>query len=389
MFRARFAILGIAVALAAFAEVFFPHTLPMRSAIAIGMALAAAFAISLIHLRHAGLAALVAAAPIPGFLIAAAAGIPLSPVLSYLPGYACAVFLADEIAQRIASGIERPAQDALRGLGLTGCVAIIAGTIPMAAILPFSKSPDTLAALLTIIGGGFSALLIVPLAASLLPFGENFITRANRLREWRERMLEHLAITQPRWAMSVAGIAFVFAVLGFFGAESLRIAIGGQLQIAIGAAAAFPLFAAAFIATRDWRRALSVPLALIIPASIAFWGLARIRVPLDLQSLLWSARMLGVVLVPVIFIAAEASRYLSEDAASLALQRKGTAVIFIFLVAALGAIAQWDNAAMIAVQIAVLFFGSAAALLFQPAFAAALETLLPGKAALEARYRVR
>lgn len=389
MFRARIAILGIAAALAASAEVFFPHTLPMRSTIAIGIALVAAFAISLIHLRHAGLAVLVAVAPIPGFLIAAAAGIPLSPVLSYLPGYACAVFLADEIAQRVAAGIERPAQDALRGLGLTGCVAIVAAAIPMAAILPFSKSSDTVAALLTTIGAGFSALLLVPLAASLLPFGENFITRANRLREWRERMLEHLAITQPRWSMSVAGIAIVFAVLGFFGAESLRIAINAQLQIAVGAAAALPVFAAAFIATRDWRRALSVPLALIIPASIALWGLARIHVPLDLQSLLWSARMLGLASVPIIFIAAEASRYLSDDAASLALQRKGAAVIFIFFLAALGAIAQWDNAAMIVVQIVVLFFGGAAALLFQPAFAAALEALLPSKAALEARYRVR
>jgi hypothetical protein len=117
--------------------------------------------------------------------------------------------------------------------------------------------------------------------------------------------------------------------------------------------------------------------------------LARIHVPLDLQSLLWTARVLGVVSVPVIFIAAEASRYLSEDAPSLALQRKGAAVIFIFFLAALGTAEQWDNAAMTAVQVAALFFGSAAALLFQPAFAAALELLAPGKAALEARYRVR
>ena len=390
LFRARLAVLGLLIVLAAVACAMFPPAAPVRTIVTLGIAMAAAVAVSFLHLRHAGLAILVAAAPIPGFLVATAAGFPVSPVLSYLPGLACAVFLADEIARAIATGIERKiaAQDALRGSGLTACLAVAAIAMPMAAILPFMKSPET--ALLTTIASAFSAVLIVPLSASLLPFSENFITRANRLREWRERMLEYFAaITQPRWGMSAAGIAIVFAVLGFFGAQDLRIALGGSLQIAVGAAAALSAFTAVFVATRDWRRALSALLALTIPALIALWGLTQIGVPLDQQSLLLVLQTIGVAAVSIIFIAAEASRYLSDDAASLALLRKGAAAICIFFIAALAEIAQWENAAMIAVQVAILFFGCVSAILFQPAFAVALEMLVPGKAALEARYRVR
>lgn len=395
VFRARLAILAIPVLLAIGACVFFPHALSLRSGAAYGAALAVAAVISLVHFRHVGLALTVVAAPIPGLLIASAAGLPQFMVFAALPGFACAAFFADEIAANIAAGIDRSiaAQDALRGLGLAAVLALAAMALPVSAYLFVSKSSDAMTALLATAGAGLCAILMVPLAASLLTYSEHFITRANRMREWRERMLEHLAgVAQPRWGMSIAGVAIVFMALGYFGAQTLRVAPSlDETPIIIACVAALAIFAAAFALTRDWRSALSVLPVLALTALVALWAMARVHADLDSQSLLWVAQTLAIAAVALLFMAAEPGRFLGEDrshAQHLALLRKGASVIFIFLASALILAVQFENMAMIVVQAIALLFGCLGALLFQPAIAVALETLIPRKSALEARYRL-
>ncbi len=365
--------------------VLYPHALPVRASVS-AFVVAAIF--SFILLRHAGLAIIAAFAPIPGLLIAHAAGVapPLTIALCYLPGFACAVFMASEIAGSIASGIERrtACEDAFAGLALSAALAIAASAAALGVFwIVFQPSLAVVAATL---GAGTTAILIVPLAATFIPFGEDFVTRFNRLREWRERMLDPLtAITEPRWGMSVGGIAIVFAVLGYFGAHPTPDARQGAIFAALLLAA----FIVTFVLTREWRQAIAILIVLAVLSLIGLWGLEKIRAAHPLLSLL---QTLGICAVPMVLLAVEAGRHLSEDAASaasVALLRKAPATILFFAAAAFITILQWSDAALSAVLVIVLIFGCAGALLFQPAFATALEALIPRRSTLEARYKLR
>lgn len=374
LFRARIPVLGLVGILAIASCVMFPPSRPYALALAIAFAIAALG--SYVHLRHVGLAPAVAFAPLPGMLMALAIGAPdgFAAVLAYLPGFAVAAFLADDFTQRIASGIDRNSaiRDAIGASALSACLAVLVPAGGLGAFLYFFPSLANLAAAAAMIGGGLFAILIVTMVASLLPFGEEFVTRTNRLREWRERVLYRLTfITQPRWAMSFTGIAIVFAVLAFFGAQ---LAIDANEAVILGAFL-IAAFGASFLLKRDWRRALATIMVLALVMLIAFWSVPQIH----MQTLFLLLLMLAVCFAPLFLMAAESDRYLSEDAMSLALQRKGAAVLFIFLAAGFILIS----------GPAILFFGCVGALVFQPAIATALETLIPSKAALEARYRVR
>ena len=87
-----------------------------------------------------------------------------------------------------------------------------------------------------------SVLLAVPVGTIFLPFGEHFHLAANRARERRAPLAERAArLAQPRWTISVCGIALVFAVLGLFEiaawpppADWLGAALVGLVLLAIG-----------------------------------------------------------------------------------------------------------------------------------------------------------
>ena len=209
------------------------------------------------------------------------------------------------------------------------------------------------------------------------------MTRTNRAREWRERMLDPVtAITEPRWGMSIGGIAVVFAVLGYFGAHP---ALDAK-EDAIFATLLLAAFAATFALTREWRQAATIPIVLAVLCLIGLWGLARIHAAHPLLSLL---QTLVICAVPMVLLAVEAGRHLSEDSVSLALLRKGPATILYFITAIVVVMAQFSDAALTAILVIVLIFGCAGALLFQPAFVTALEALIPRRVALEARYKIR
>lgn len=382
LFRARWAITGLLFVAGACVCIAFPQDLPLRAGI--GAFLLSAI-ISFIHLRHAGLSALVAFAPLPGLLIAHGFGgaDPLTMALCYLPGLACALFLAGEIAANIAHGHERRAvcEDTLAKSGVSAGAGIGVACIGL-AILSLSHGPVALAATL---GAGVSAILIVPLAASALPFNEDFVTRSNRVREWRERMLDPVtAIAQPRWALSATGIGVVFAVLGYFGAHPVLDAT----EYAVFTALLLSAFIAGFGLTWEWRRALALPLILVLLILTGMWGLAEIH---EAKRLVQLVQALGICAVPLLFLVVEASRHLTEDAesaSSLALIRRGPATIFFFVTCALLTVFQTGDPLLVAVTIAMLLFGCAGALLWLPAVAGALETLFPRRSTLEARYRI-
>lgn len=383
LFRARWGIVGLLFVAAAFVCVAFPQDLPLRAGIS---AILLSAIVSFVHLRHAALSALVAVAPMPGLLIAHGLGAadPLTIALSYLPGLACAMFLADEIAENVAHGHQRRAvcEDALAKSGVSAGIGIGIASIGL-AILSLSHG---LAAFAATLGTGLSAILIVPLAASALPFGEDFVTRSNRVREWRERMLDPVtAITQPRWALSVTGIGIVFAVLGYFGAHPVLDAT----EYAVFTALLLSASIAGVGLTWEWRRALALPLILVLLILIGMWGLAQIH---EANRLMQLVQVLGICTVPLLFVAIEAGRHLTDDAASassLALVRRGPVTVSFFVAGAVLVLVQIGDPAFAAAVVVMLLFGCTGALLWLPAIAGALETLFPRRSTLEARYRVR
>jgi hypothetical protein len=132
------------------------------------------------------------------------------PFLAYGFGYAVAALAADAGLQRI-----------LQGQGETPVQAAAYASLLMAllAALWFWGSAAALQASADLLLAAASALLLLPIGFRLLPFGEAFVARANRLRETRLRFAERLAlVSQPRWGLSFAGIAIVFLTLGWFGA---------------------------------------------------------------------------------------------------------------------------------------------------------------------------
>lgn len=389
-FWARLAVLTLVLIAAIAVPVFFRPALGYALQIAISFVIAAV--VSMAHLRHAGLAFSAAFGPVPGILIALALGQPSAvAALLYLPAFACAVFLADDIAQRIATGIDREiaVQDALAGLAASAGLAVLVPVVGLAAAFIFSGLRTELAAAVATIAAAITVIAIVPLSATFFSFDEDFVTDTNRLREWRERMLDTVTVVaRPRWALSVTGMAIVFAVLALFGARNIAISPGNAIILGCFSAAAL---VAGFGLTHDWRRILSVPAVLLLTVLLAFWAFARAHIAFDLHNFFLLLQILAVCFAPLFLGSAEAGRYLSEDnaiAASLALLRKGPAIISFFLVAAFMSI-ETGNAAMILAECAILLFGGVGALFFQPAIAVALEALFPQRSTIAARYRPR
>ena len=377
-FRARLAVLGLLCVAAVVVCVLYPHGLPLRAAFT---AFLVSAAISFVHLRHLTLAPLVGVAPLPGLFAAHAFGAvnPLATALCILPGLACAMFASDDIATHIIAGadVRAACEGVLRKIA-TGAAGIgIAGS----GLSLYSADPHGLAVLAATVGAGVSALLVVPLGAAFLAFDEDFVTRFNRVREWRERMTDMFAIAaEPRWSMSITGIAIVFAVLGFFGAGSAPIAYVSIVTLLLACTVA------GFGLTRGWRRALSLPVVMFVLSLLGAWGFARAGEGRAVMALM---QTLGICIVPLLSMAAEAGRNAdTPGASSLALMRKGPVTFFFFVAAILIVAVQFGNAERTAAIAVLLVFGCLATLVALPAVTGALETLFPTKAALEARYRV-
>jgi hypothetical protein len=370
----------------------------LRATLALAAIVAVSIPFSFVHLRHAGLALAAAFSSLPGLMMAVSLGATVETLaLAFLAGFTIALFLADEIALRVVegSGAAAATAETLRENAVAGCAAAIAAAA-FAALLLFAghHARTPLVAAVAELASGLSAMIVLSLAASQLPFGEEFVMRANRLRELRERRLEKIAaVTEPRWGWSLTGVGLVFLALAFFGARSLHASQAvAHFGLEIWLVAAIVVTGAALATTRDWRRSLAVVIALGLSALIGCWGYARGGISLNVGSWLALMQVLGIGAAIVLLVANAARPDADEDAAAALVRsllgKTGVAVtgsacgIVILLVLSVGI---GRDAVALA---AALFFAGVGAVLLQPALTTAIETVAPRRSTIEARYRV-
>jgi hypothetical protein len=352
----------------------------------ISIVLLGAAAIGFVHLRHFWLAALAAFAPLPGLLVAiAVTGEASATAANYTLGLIVALFAADAFAMRSAQGV--PADEATRGAFEDFGAAAVA-IFAVALFIPFvlhwafgEISRSAFAASASVSAAG----LIVPLAASALIHDENFVTRFNRTREREERLVTPLlAVAHARWGASIAGVAAVVCVLGYFGSWASHIVQNWQLALTWAVLCAV----AAFWTSRDWRRTIAMVLSLVPVVLMALWTATRLRALVGGGS---SAIVILGGFALVLFVASTAARYARSGngtamASARAMERKSGVVVTAALASIFAIAAGTSNSA---VFIVMFVFSTVAAVLFQPALAISIETLFPRRETIEARYRVR
>lgn len=364
----------------------------MIEAAFIAAALTAAGAVVYFQLRHAWLAALTVAGPVPGLAAGwwtasqwTSAGIEFAPV-AYVIGLVLAQTIALRIERGVCDGIE--ARSAVRRA--CGGVARAAGpalAVSLLSIAVFALDARTSArcgaAEFLVLAVSASVFAATPLAI-LLPYTENFVARANRQRELLERLSDAMSgVTQTRWAFSVSGIALVFAALAGFGMRGLRVDPEYFRAILIVLAAAASLVSAAsLVVARDWRLAVAMLLTQGLVAALALWAVARGGHVLSADMTIRFAVVLSAVTIPamlVAFVAGQGLRARDDVAAALAhaLRQNWSGGGFAALAAALllfAAILPLQGPAWPVVMAAASLV--ATPLVF-PAFATALHALLP------------
>ncbi len=395
--RHRTAILSIALSAVGIATGTATSNAILQDATALGPETMGAGAIlaalcCIVQTRHTALAVLAAIAPLPGLILAApVSGGPafgFVPFLAYAFGFAVAAMQAETSVARVLDGSEReyPWRSAAAAVGL---MAVLAA-------LWFWRTPSADAAIQAIVdvaGASATALILVPVGASLLHFDESFVARANRVRERRRRISESVAkATVPRWALSLTGIAFVFLALGWFGARPLFGVLGIASLLRI-AASVFIVAVAAERIAGGWREAVAAVLVAAAAALITLWGMALARrgayaYPGALEVLAFTA-----------FLSfcggrrAAAFRQLGDDPAvarERAMEESSSGLMF----AAAGAVASMLPGIFIlhrsyAIYPVAMLFAALGGALFAPAIAAAVEVLLPRRHSVEELYGKR
>lgn len=346
-----------------------------------GIALAVLFAFSYIQIRHFGLAAAAALAPLPGYLLAVALHASSQP-LGYVCGFAVANILLSVMETQICDGAS-PANATREAIRSVGAALFWSLTLVSAAMAIFSAMGGGVAALmasLTVLLCGLSALAITVLMARFFAYDDEFIARANRLRERRERWLDGLAfVVQPRWGWSVSGVALIFAVLGIFGGQDS------------GATWPFPVLSAegvlfavlAYAATRNMRRTIAVLLTVAILACLASW--VRARLAIGGQELVLA---IAVGAAPALIMAIQSARFArGGDAVAVSgLRATEQLAIPIVFFSAASSIALLPLGAFAGAILIAL--GGMAALIVFAALTTAIHDLFPPRVSLDA-YRIR
>jgi hypothetical protein len=337
-----------------------------------------------IQFRHIGLALIAVIAPLPGYAAAMALPISAQP-LAYLCGFSAAVILMSAVELKVCEGAS--ASDA--GKQATGTWYPIlfwplALALCVSAVVPLvTRDVPALMLPLTVLLCVASAMILGPLAARSIPYGEEFIAGANRMREKRERRLDLLTFSvQPRWGWSVAGIALIFAVLGFFGGEHsiARWSFGSPIALPIMGAT---FVAVAYMATRNIRYAIAALLAVAVLACIAF-GLSG-RLPGDGNALPLAA---ALALLPALLIGGQSAIFArAGDTVAVAILRSFellTVPTVFFCAAAMLVLCVFGAFA----SAVLILCGGVAGLIVVPALTTAIYDLFPPRVSLDA-YRIR
>jgi hypothetical protein len=348
----------------------------------IAAALGALLLSAWIQFRHMGLALVVVLAPLPGGILASWLGIPEAGQV-YLCGVFVSTVLVAGTITRICEGeaIKAAAWPAWKREGwlLTGVsgLAVCTAAIPFALTLNFANLSLAGATLLSVICSATA-----PPVALLLPFGPDFVAHANRVREKRERWLDRLSfVVQPRWGWSIGGIALIFAVLGFFGADRSAVAMSHNVRGL--AAGTIVLILVAGLAMRDLQRILAVVIAAVALFCLSIWAA---RHPAGSGGKDWL--LLSLALMPAMGVAILASAFGREGdntavATLRAMEQLAASVAFFCAGAAVALLAVHSIAGCI-----LVLCGAVVALAVLPALITAIFDLFPPRARLDA-YRVR
>jgi hypothetical protein len=324
-----------------------------------------------------------------------ASGVPAGGFLAaYGFGYLAAALLAGEILRGILEGATKidAARAALTRDVLPTVLSALAGAILACGWLFRAAPAAGLGVACVLVGAIPSVLVFVPFAASVLPYGETFFVRANRLRERRESLVRVLAlVAQPRWGISLSGIALVFATLGWFGAAPFLRHHGWLAEPALWAASALAMFAVAFAVGRDWRAALAAMLALAVLTLTSMWLWGRAVGHVRATAFIAIAVTLAAASLTMGHLIAARWRFrISGDEPQTALLRAietlGVAPLFGSLGAA-GAIAPWiAQHGSVAGQAVMFLLAAVAASLAMPGLAGALETLVRRRRSVDELY---
>jgi len=356
--------------------------------------LAAVFA-----LRHAGLAALVASAPLPGvsaFLAAVPApDAPLAARLCLGLGLVVSVLIGETVAASAASGDTGARIPGWVARGNTRLVTAILAVFLVPALVRIGVFGAYF--FLDVAEAGAlsvaSAAVVVHLGASYCDFGEEYIARANRARERFARLFAPiLPVARPRFGFSVFGIACVMGAMAFFGTRPLH--LGAAISVWAIPLVAAPVAASSYAVLRDWRRCLAVLLSVALAAQAAIWLFARGGLAITSKTQAELLIAVSAIYALQLFDAQEASGAIAteEDAIAGSERAIETGALPVCVAGFVGAAAMLpgggsDLSTWACCGIAILA-GVVCAVLFQPAIAITIESLVPRAATIAARYRL-
>jgi len=361
------------------------------------LAIVVAWAASIhLYLRHAGLTAVALVAP------AAAAGIVAwfaydrfddemaYAVLAGLFGIAFFCAVADRMTREICDGVTprsavmRVLRNSFLAIG-PAPIGVAALAVAFAASSPIrSAGVVTFEAVLAVSAASLAAIR----AAALFPYTEQFIERANRAREWRSRQGSRLSfLAETRWALSITGIAAIFATLAFFGMKNVpfHAALGEFADPAVATCIAF----AAFLASaRDWRMAVAMTATVLLLFAVEYWVLSYGLAYMSERDTLWIAAFFLPAIAAMCLVAARWHGRLGEGndvAAALerALEQEAPGAVFASAVVAIFWLAQALSAWRFTPALAGALISFFAAPLVFPALAMTLYRLLPRYVSIE------
>ena len=350
-------------------------------------------AILYFYLRHAGLMALALFAPLPFLFGVCLLWRPISirteipaeifAIYAYVFGVVLAQLIGGKIVHAVCGGqmsrvaVWRSNLNATRSIGsVILCLAI---WMLAAGLRPIVYENLATAAVLT---AALVGTCVVMGLAAVLPYSEQFITRANQARERRERLMDHfLFIAEPRWSWSLAGVALIFAALSAFGMRPLRLQVSPHVAEWMVALAIF-VFAGAVLVTRNWRVSIALILTLTLLGAFGFWAVARGAMPLTRDELMSMTILFAAAAVPLTVLACATSGYLRDgddivSALSRCLQEYGADAILLAESSAVPWIILTAAAASVRVGLVISVVSCVAVPLFFPALAGAIYALVP------------
>lgn len=365
--------------------------------------LAGAAAVVFICLRHIGLSMLVVLSPLPGLAAATAVAGLFGPItvsalpLAWLFAVVAGLILVDVFVRSVLDSRDRKSA-MCAAFVLRAPTLALATAAPLVVLIALDLAgwQDGSSAMAAGIFGGMVSMFAGTWLAVLLPFDEDFVARSNRAHECWQRIVDPLVdLACPRWGFAVAGIALIFAVLGFFGAGGLRLAVNlrrSALPLMLLDAGVATAVVTAVL--RDWRSAAATLAVLLTAILVGLSWLARLTPPLDVASFVEIYLAAGAAMLPLLSAAAESIANGRQgngagEAAARMLADRGAGVMLAAASLVVG-LALWAVVAGgIGLALAAMAaFAGVGALAFQPALTIVLEAWIPRRTTIAARYRV-